>query len=251
MLAEAHESLEEKHRQMLASQSQLMALQGTSQRAGKAIEIMKVKDERLDWFEKEVKRLRDKLLSLANTKGDNEALKKWLSDERATHDRHQKETQKLCGKLTKDVAEADRRAKQWQRTAEQLQDEKRARDAADVATGRAFCEALVREIADAAMGGGGSGGYRRSSSADMRLLEARSELKQFQGGGDGGGGGGSSSWCCSGGGGVKEKKNGRPSPHQQLPMIPPMRSSSSTMSSLSSSTSSGLVGGRSGPGTGL
>jgi hypothetical protein len=54
----------------------------------KSVEIMKVKDDRLAWFEGEVAHLRDEVLYMTNLRGDNAQLKEWLEAERAAHLKH-------------------------------------------------------------------------------------------------------------------------------------------------------------------
>jgi hypothetical protein len=108
-------------------EQQVERLQGVAERHGKALGVMEVKDARLLWFEGEVRKQRDELLSVAAVRGAAEDLKQWLDDERAAHDKHAQSLHTLVAHLqTQAHAHADPHAGHATRAGNALEKQQRA-----------------------------------------------------------------------------------------------------------------------------
>ena len=82
-------------------------------------------------------------------KGDCEQLKAWLSTERSTHDKHMKTVQRLCAKLTQDVAERDRKCRTLGHAIAKVEKEAEKNDAAaENEQGAKFCTSLLLELVE-------------------------------------------------------------------------------------------------------
>eukprot|EP00615_Pteridomonas_danica_P019900 CAMPEP_0114404278 /NCGR_PEP_ID=MMETSP0102-20121206/19473_1 /TAXON_ID=38822 ORGANISM="Pteridomonas danica, Strain PT" /NCGR_SAMPLE_ID=MMETSP0102 /ASSEMBLY_ACC=CAM_ASM_000212 /LENGTH=318 /DNA_ID=CAMNT_0001568967 /DNA_START=75 /DNA_END=1032 /DNA_ORIENTATION=- len=82
--------------------SQVDALKHGAEINDKSHGIMKIKDERLAWFEGELAHLRNELLHLTNIRGDNVQLKEWLETERIAHLKQVEVFKKSSDGLAKD-----------------------------------------------------------------------------------------------------------------------------------------------------